>query len=275
MRVPASQGEAGTRSLLMTMSEHTPTPISDGLGRGQRAGVLVVGLLLIVHSALVALWLAPPSPVRDLIGSSVLDTYVDPYFEQGTDMVGVGSNRVDEALSLRASVRPEGGGEPAVTRWIDVTAVDTQAIRGSVDPSRAHQVARRVAANLNFALFALNPEQRQIVADTGADAPVGQLERQLRSSGGNSSDSTNFLANDQMATQFASLWLGAALPDVELLQVQYRVGRRVVPQRAKHDAPALADIDYDWFSVGWRSTFRAEPEARAAFADHVGGVSSE
>lgn len=267
----ASRKGTGTLRILMTMPD--TAALADDLGRGQRVLVVLIGLVLVVHSVLLVLWLAPSSPVRDVVGNARLSTYVDPYFQQGVQTVGIGSNRVDESLSLRAYVRPEGGGEPTFSKWIDISGDEVRATRGSVESGRSHQIARRLATNLNFSLFSLTPAQREIVADTAADVPVARLQRDLQSSPtGSARDVRNFMAQDQMATQFASLWLGAVLPDVELLQVQYRVGRRVVPSYADRDDTKLNEVDFDWFSIGWRPAFRAEPAARASFATYVDGV---
>lgn len=247
-----------------------PAALADQLGPRQRVVVLVVGVVLVVHSVLLALWLAPSSPVRDVIGDARLASYVDPYFQQGDETVGFGSNRVDEALQLRAYVRPEGGGSPIFTEWVDVTAREARAVRGELDPPRARQIARRVATNLNFALFGLTPGQREIVADLSADVSPLRLQQQLLAADqASTGDVANVVAQDQMATQFASLWLGAELPAKELLQVQYRVGRRVVP--AFGDVASVQGITFDWFNIGWRAAFRGDPAARATFADYVGG----
>lgn len=248
-----------------------PASLADGLGRWQRLGVLAIGLVLVVHSALLALWLAPSGPVRDTVGDGRLATYVDPYFQQGNDLVGLGSNRVDESLELRAAVRPAGGGDSFVTDWVDVTALENLAVRGEAGPPRAHQMARRLATNLNFALFGLTPEQREQAATTEADVPVARLQRQLDEQGSNPEDVQNFMAQDQMATQFASLWLGAMYDDVELLQVQYRVGRRSVPDLADRATESLSALDFSYFGVGWRPAFRGEPAARAAVEQYVAG----
>ncbi len=249
-----------------------PAALADQLGPRQRVVVLVVGAVLLVHSLLLALWLAPSSPIRDAIGSARLASYVDPYFQQGDETVGGGSNRVDEALQLRAYVRPEGGGAPAFTEWVDVTARELGAIRGELDPPRARQIARRVATNLNFALFSLTPAQRELVADVTADDSTLKLQQQLLAADPESAgDVANLVAQDQMATQFASLWLGAVLPDEELLQVQYRVGRRVVPAFADRNVATVRATSFDWFNIGWRPAVRADPAARDSFADYVGG----
>lgn len=248
-----------------------PTTSADQLSQWQRICVAVIGLVLVAHSVLVVLWLAPAGPVREVVGEDRLATYVDPYFRQGADMMGIGSNRVDESLEVRAALRPEGGGEVSITAWIDITERESDLTRGDIDPARSHQSARRLASNLNFALFALTQEQRDLVAATTADVPGARLQDELQAGPTSSREVQNFIAQDQMATQFASLWLGAENPDSELLQVQYRIGRRVVPDFSDRGGVPVADLPFDYFNVGWRAYVRADPEARSAFTDQARG----
>lgn len=248
-----------------------PDSVAGNLGRWQRLVVLVIGIVLVAHTVLLALWLAPSSPIRDTVGAGNLATYVDPYFQQGSDVVGIGSNQVDESLELRARVQPEGGGESFATEWIDVTARELRAVQGELGPPRAHQMARRVATNTNFAVFGLDATQRETIAQTKADVPVARLQRTLNEQGSSAGAVQNFMAQDQMATQLASLWLGALYDDVELLEVQYRVGRRVVPDIADRATQKVTDTEFDYFDIGWRAAYRANPEARAAFNDYLHG----
>ncbi len=61
-------------------------------------------LLVVIHSALLMLWLAPSSPIRDLVGSRNLASYVDPYFQQDVDTVDPSVQFVDESFQIRALV---------------------------------------------------------------------------------------------------------------------------------------------------------------------------
>ena len=248
-----------------------PDSLAGQLGRWQRLVVLLIGVVLVAHTVLLALWLAPSSPIRDTVGATNLATYVDPYFQQGTDVVGIGSNQVDESLELRARVQPEGGGKAFATDWVDATAMELRAVEGDLTSARSHQMARRVATNMNFAVFGLDTAQRTTIAETKADVPVIRLQRALNEQGTSAGAVQNFMAQDQMATQLASLWMGALYDDVELLEVQYRVGRRVVPDIADRVTQKITDADFDYFDIGWRAAYRANPEARAAFNDYLSG----
>ena len=238
--------------------------------RRQSVVVTIVGVLLAAHGVLLALYLAPSGPVRDAAGSARLASYVDPYFQQSDETVGVGSHRVDETLVVRAAVRPRGGGKATVTPWFDVTAAETRAMRGQLDPPRARLASRRLATNVNYTMIALTPGQRTAVAKITADDSSLQVQQRLLAAGrGTGREAVEaFVAQDQMASRFASLWITAMRPDVEVASVQYRVGRRVVPGPDR-GAPRLSDTAFEWFDTGWRSAWRGDPEARSSFETYV------
>lgn len=248
-----------------------PVESDDGLGRGPRLVVLILGLALVVHSALVALWLAPSSPLRDVVGERRLASYVDPYFQQGDDTAGIGANRVDESLQVSALVRSSADEKPTITEWFDVTEVDVQSTLGQLGPSRAHQAARRLAVSLNAAMFAMNGPQREILSGVTVDQKMPEVLGELNRAGRDPNAVAQLGSVDEMARQYASLWIGARLSDQEVVRVRYRVGRRDAPSEADRDV-ALASVPFDWFVVGWRFPYRGTPDARAAFDDFVGAA---
>jgi hypothetical protein len=235
--------------------------------RWQKWLVAGLGALVVVHSVLVALWLAPSSPVRDVVGSDHLASYVDPYFQQGRDAVGPSAQFVDESLRVRAIVRVDGEKEPRTTKWVDVTDDENDALRRDLDPARVHLAARRLATNLNLAMFGLTPEQRKIVRDTKATVLPSELKAALEKAGPDPVRVRTFLAYDQMAQQFVGLYARARW-DGDIVQVQYQAGRRTVPPLAD-GAPSVRDVDYLWFSFGWRRTFRGSADAQSAFDSYV------
>ena len=244
-------------------------PVPDGLSRWARVVVCLLVLLAAAHTALLLLWLAPRSPVRDAVGGKVLSSYVDPYFKQGEDSLGIGSNRVDESLQIRASVRDTAKGKQRKTPWIDVTSIETTALRGDIDPARSHQAARRLATTLNFAMLQLKADQREIVAKAKASQSLVDVRAKLITAEVPVRVAFNFSAADEMTRRFASLWLGATLDDVEVVQISYRVGRREVPDVSKRGTRSLQGTAFTWIDMGWREPYRGTPEAREAFSDYV------
>jgi hypothetical protein len=230
--------------------------------------VEVLLVVVVVHSAVLALWLAPASPIREAAGDGRLASYVDPYFQQGRDVVGIGSQQVDESFSIRAFVQPDGGGKGRATEWVDVTRLDNRANHHDLTAGRVHLIARRLATNLNDAMFSLSEPQRKVVRELTADDLPSAVKVALEKAGGDAGAVRFFQAYDQMATQFTSLYAQSRW-DGRVVQVQFRVGRRTVPPHAQRRSASLDDVDFETFSFGWRQTFRGSADARAAFDAYV------
>jgi hypothetical protein len=231
----------------------------------------VVELLLVavvVHSVVLALWLAPSSPLRDAAGDGRLASYVNPYFQQGRDVVGVGAERVDVSFSIRARVAPDGGGRSRATQWIDLTRLDDKAGRHDLTVGRVRLIARRLAANLDLALADLDEAQRAVVRGLTANELPSVVKVALEKAGGRPAAVQVFQAYDQMATQFTSLYAQSRW-DGRVVQVQFRVGRRTVPPFAERGTASLDDVAVSHLSFGWRRTVRGPLEARETFDSYV------
>lgn len=225
-------------------------------------------VVVVVHSMALVLWLAPSSPIRDAVGDGRLASYVDPYFQQDRDVMGVGRQQVDESFSIRAFVVPDDGGKGVRTNWVEVTGIDRRATRHTLTVGRVHLIARRLATNLNRAMFNLSAEQRTVVGGLTADDLPSGVRTALEAAGGRPDAVRIFQAYDQMATQFASLYAESRW-DGRIAQVQFRVGRRTVPARADRASTSVEDATFTDFSFGWRRTFRGPLEAREAFDSYV------
>jgi hypothetical protein len=253
------------------MARMPSTPPEDAAARPRYRWVVELLLVVVVvHSIVLALWLSPSSPLRDAAGDARLASYVDPYFQQGRDVVGIGTQQVDESFSVRAFVAPDGGGKGSVTSWVDVTRLDTRANEHALGPERVHLIARRLATNLNLAMFNLSETQRRIVRKLTADDLPSSVTVALEKAGGRPAAVRFFQAYDQMATQFASLYAESRWADEgRVVQVQFRVGRRTVPPYAKRASTSLDDVPFLDFSFGWRRAFRGSLEARETFDSYV------
>lgn len=224
--------------------------------------VLGLGALALVHSLLVALWLAPSGPVREVAGGSVLATYVDPYFRQSWDLLEPSAQRVDESLWVRARVRV-GEAEVTETPWLDVTKADLTRERADVAPARVHLSGRRLATNLNNAMIQLGPAGRQVALESFVAEPQ-TLPASLQASGVPADAVRTYGDLDTMTTRFATLYT-QSYADARVVQVQYRVGRRVVPPHADRGDERVSAVPFEWFDAGWRRAQRGSAEAQAAF----------
>lgn len=237
----------------------------------QRRLVVVLALLAVAHSVVLAFWLSPHSPVRDAVGNRALATYVNPYFEQSWSAIAPNAQFVDETFVVRAQVLHESDGTKRVTPWVDVTAAEDDSLHHDLDPARVHVMARKLATNLNGAMFALSPAQRALVGKTYTKTPVATVRQRLLAAGPDRVSAVDsYLSYDVMATRFASMYAQAGTED-RVIAVQYRVGRRTVPPISDRATTTVRDKELRWFSFGYRLGFRAPFEAQSAFDDYLKG----
>lgn len=229
-------------------------------------GTLVLGLavLALVHSVLIALWLAPSGPVRQGVGSSELGGYVDPYFRQSWSNLQPSAQKVDETFRVRARIRGADG--VLTTEWADVTAEQTADLRNNLAPNRSLLSARRLATNLNAAMFALEEAGQDVVSGDYAERQISELREALGDVGAPDGTVRAYIVDDTMATRFASLYAQARW-DGEVVEVQYRTGYRTVPDRGA--GARLQDLEFTWFDFGWRKGYRGPVGARLAFREWV------
>ena len=251
----------------------TPT-VDESPRPWQRMLILGIAVLAVVHAAVIAMWLTPSSPVRDAVGQANLSTYVDPYFQQSWKSIDPQAQRVDETLQYRAQVLDVAAEKKSITPWFDLTGAEDRVmqsgfLRGGFEAARIHTASRRLATNLTAATYAFG-KQRVLVEDDYIKQPVEQLGVDLRKKGQSGADVANYLAFDKMAVEFLSMYAAAKSGD-EVLAIQYRVGRRVVPAYSDRETTKFEDIPFDFVTHGWRRGFTAQIDAQDAFDSYVGG----
>ncbi|MCT4354844.1 DUF5819 family protein [Streptomyces sp. Je 1-79] len=97
----------------------------------------VVGVLGCAHLAMVFLHVAPSNTLTKQHGEAV-DDWVYPEFEQNWKLFAPNPLQQNVAVQVRARVAGADGAA-RTTGWIDLTAQDAEAIRGSLVPSHAEQ----------------------------------------------------------------------------------------------------------------------------------------
>ncbi|MGW6569177.1 DUF5819 family protein [Streptomyces sp. NPDC054975] len=96
-----------------------------------------VAVFTCVHLAMVFLHVAPSNTLTKQHGAAV-DEWVYPEFEQNWKLFAPNPLQQNVSVQVRAEVAGVGG-TPRTTAWIDLTAQDAEAIRGSLVPSHAEQ----------------------------------------------------------------------------------------------------------------------------------------
>lgn len=234
--------------------------------RWQSGIMLAVATVVIVHSAVVGLWLSPASPIRESVGDNALASYVNPYFRQSPTTVDPGLQRADEALLVRARVlTPEG--ETVETPWVDVTA-DLE--DGGLLRTRTERAARSLATNLNVAITSFPDTAVPLVEQDLVEEDRALRQVEIEAEGATPFQAQVFFANWVMATQFGTLY-SAARADGTVEQVQIRVGLRRVPAYDDRGDETVDDEKFTYVTLGWRDAIAGNEEAQRAFDDYVGG----
>ncbi|MEU7007657.1 DUF5819 family protein [Streptomyces sp. NPDC046332] len=125
LREPGPRGGAGIASLSLPYQVVAAVSLA------------VVGVLACVHLAMVFLHVAPSNTLTKQHGAAV-DDWVYPEFEQNWKLFAPNPLQQNVAVQVRARVA-DAGGTPRTTDWIDLTAQDAEAIRGSLVPSHTQQ----------------------------------------------------------------------------------------------------------------------------------------
>ncbi|MFD3941490.1 DUF5819 family protein [Streptomyces sp. NPDC058579] len=132
--------------------EQPPSGPGSPEGRGQGVGIASLSLpyqvvaavalagvavFAAVHLAMVFLHVAPSNTLTKQHGDAV-DEWIYPEFEQNWKLFAPNPLQQNVSVEVRAEV--EGAdGAPRTTGWIDLTAQDAEAIRGSLVPSHTEQ----------------------------------------------------------------------------------------------------------------------------------------
>ncbi len=123
-------------------TEHERTRVRSRAGNRVRRGVLNTAVALclttaLTHIGLVFLHVAPSNAVSQRFNSQV-DAWIYPLFEQNWRLFAPDPDSVNRQISARtAHTAPDGSVQ--VSRWTDLTAVDSSAIEHNAFPSHTSQ----------------------------------------------------------------------------------------------------------------------------------------
>lgn len=104
------------------------------------AAVALAGVTVFagVHLAMVFLHVAPSNTLTKQHGAAV-DEWIYPEFEQNWKLFAPNPLQQNVAVQVRAEIAGSGGAPSRTTGWIDLTAQDAEAVRGSLVPSHTEQ----------------------------------------------------------------------------------------------------------------------------------------
>lgn len=239
-----------------------------------RARVISYFLVVIVltHTAVIALWAGPSNPIKRLVGTSKIRSYVNPVFEQDWHIFAPTPKRVTSELEFRARVVDSVSHELIETPWYSLTDGENLMILHNPSPTRAAFAARRTALPLHNAAQAMNGEQREVIEMDFLEAGGEGLPHKLRgvsdSEGAGESEVTKFLRYDQMATTLATL-SAASIHEGHVAEVQFRTKKASVPKFSERHSRTLADVKRVEIDYGWRLAPAVSTAEVASFAPYA------
>lgn len=230
------------------------------------------------------LWIAPYSPLREVVPGNMLTSYMIPFFGQSWSVFAPEPINGDYHFNVRAMIEEDG--KEVETGWVSATDVELSMIEYNLFPPRAGIQSSEVSSKYKGAFDVLGQGQKNTVAEafTGED-----WEAQLRDAliaGATTDDGSDLLgdnadepavdeqiAQEHLSTAYATQVARAIWGD-QVRQVQFRVSRQnIVPfaERNNPDAvrPAPMVVESGWRGVvtepgqideNFGRTFRAQFE---------------
>lgn len=195
------------------------------------------------------LWIAPYSPLREVVPGNMLTSYMIPFFGQSWSVFAPEPINGDYHFNVRAVIEEDG--QDIETGWVSATDVELSMIQYNLFPPRAGIQSSEVASNFKGAYDSLGESQRNTVAQafTGetweADLYNALLQGSVAGDGsdllGDEADETAVaeqLAQERLSTLYATQVARAIWGD-GVKQVQFRVSRQnIVPFAERHNPDA-------------------------------------
>ncbi|SKA96329.1 hypothetical protein SAMN06295879_2201 [Agreia bicolorata] len=210
------------------------------------------------------LWIAPPTPLRDLVPGNVLQSYMIPWFGQSWSVFAPEPINGDNEILIRA--RLGSGSDPVSTEWINATDIEYQLAYHNLFPPKAATMGMHQAADFRSAWAKLNAQQQTAVS---RDIPEGtELTDLLAGDGGNLSDAALSYVDQEKRTNAYATEVAYAVWGDRVVSVQYLVQRQpIIPFQNRNDPDAAKPTPIS-FSTGWRDPSTSFETSDEAFRDN-------
>ncbi len=251
----------------------TPQPGRPAPTLAARLALWLVLAVVVVHSGIVALWVAPNNLLRQSIGASRVQDYILPMWDQAWSVFAPEADSGYERYEVRALVK--GGGGERATAWTPVTAREVVAsVRHHPFPSRTALITTRLGAHVQRYYNSLNGDQKQLVADADREVSLEELRSRLIAAADSDAERRRvgpFMRAESATEHFLS-GIADAIWGEGVVALQFRKDKMVVSRYTDTDRPRQVRVAYQYFS-NWRPPITltpAERDAFAAYADEFG-----
>ncbi|MDZ5077442.1 DUF5819 family protein [Nesterenkonia sp. HG001] len=222
---------------------------------GARALTWPVVAIVLIHTLMIGLWVAPNNPARDSLGADRVREYVQPWFSQNWSIFAPNPRRVAVTFEVRATVRDPETGDEQTTDWVDLIDNEDGIVAGNPFPARTAKITRRTTDRLHSAISGMSTEQREWLEANYVETPVDQLRERLAEAdgGAGTADINRYMTADAAATAIATGFAENEWGDeAEILYIQYRTSTRPAPSwdsDSTIDDTTRTERDYGWRSA--------------------------
>lgn len=199
-------------------------PQGDPPGIGARLALWGVLALVLAHTAAVALWIAPPNLMRQIVGNDRLTSYIRPTWDQAWSVFAPDADYRTDRLEVRALLRTDQGGT-SWSPWVQLTSrevVDT--VRHHPFPSRTALITTRLSGRVLAAFNKLGAAQKNAYAAADTKVDLQDLNRSLQAAAVSPKEKSaaSYFMQLEGAIEYFLSGLGDAIWGETLLGVQYR-----------------------------------------------------
>jgi hypothetical protein len=240
-------------------------PTSRGRRWAIRAVLMVCLALTAWHIFATFLWVAPVTPLRQIVPGRVLTQYMLPLYGQSWSVFAPDPINGNYTLKVRASWARQGSSE-VVTGWVNATASELALSRDNPFPPRAANAAVQQASQFLDAYGTLNADSKNTVAKgyfEGSDWRKRLEDALTPAADGSSVNSylSQEYYTDAYATQVAKAVWGS-----KVQQVQFEVSRTNIPDFDERNAGGPPQ-PIQLANIGWRPPVEMPGQSDEHFAE--------
>lgn len=235
---------------------------------GARLALWLVLAVVVVHSGIVALWVAPNNLLRQSVGAQRVSSYVLPMWDQAWSVFAPEADSEYDRYQVRALV--ENGSEERATDWTSVTSRELLgSVRHHPFPARTALLTTRLSGHVKKYYDALNPAQKQIVADASREVSLDELRSRLLAAATTPAERAKvrpFLRAEAGTERFLS-GVADALWGPDVVAIQFRKDK-VIATRYTDGAERQVETGFQFYS-NWRPQQDLTADERAAYRSYV------
>lgn len=229
-----------------------------------RVFLVIASLFTAWHVFASFLWIAPVSPLRDVVPTGALTNYMIPMFGQSWSVFAPEPINGSYAFNVRATVVGDDGVE-ILTEWVNATDVELSMIQYNLFPPRGGIQAAQLASDYKGAFDKLTADHKVIVELNYFEGDWEERIVEKMKSYGSPEVVDAYIDDDRQATAYATQVAYAIWGD-GVTKVQYQVSRQNVIPFAQRNNPEAVPPARTFVETGWRGLVSNPGQSNENFA---------